>query len=71
MSGSISRSSRLVILLTAFTIVLGLHAVEGGGARRAPAPSEAGDLAAGRDMVSASTALYERCCSFVAALSVD
>ncbi len=50
MSGSISRSSRLVILLTAFTIVLGLHAVEGGGARRAPAPSDAGDLAAGRDM---------------------
>ena len=61
MSGSISRSSRDAILLTAFTIVLGLHAVEGGGARRAPAPSEAGDLAAGRDMVSASTALYERC----------
>ena len=44
--------------LTALTIVFGLHAVEGGGARRAPAPSEAGDLAAGRDM---ATALYERC----------
>ena len=35
--------------------------MDGGGARLAPAPSDAGDLAAGRDMVSASTALYERC----------
>ncbi len=50
MSGSISRSSRLAMRFTAFTIVFGLHAVEGGGARRAPAPSEAGDLAAGRDI---------------------
>ena len=69
MSGSISRSSRLVILLTAFTIVLGLHAVEGGGARRAPAPSDAGDLAAGRDMVS--TALYAAALLWQAAFSVD
>ena len=43
-------------------MVLGLHAVDGGGARRAPAPRDAGDLAAGRDMVSASTALYEFTC---------
>ena len=59
MSGSISRSSRLVMRFTAFTIVFGLHAVEGGGARRAPAPSDAGDLAAGRDMVYARC---ELCC---------
>ena len=61
MSGSISRSSRLVMRFTAFTIVFGDHAVDGGGARLAPAPSDAGDLAAGRDIFSASTALYERC----------
>ena len=35
---------------TALTIVFGLHAVDGGGARRAPAPRDAGDLAAGRDI---------------------
>ena len=62
MSGSISRSSRLVMRFTALTIVFGDHAVDGGGARRAPAPSEAGDLAAGRDIFSASTALYEFTC---------
>ena len=73
MSGSISRSSRLVMRFTAFTIVFGLHAVEGGGARLAPAPSEAGDLAAGRDIFSASTALYalRALLLFVAALSLD
>ena len=57
MSGSISRSSRDAMRFTALTIVFGLHAVEGGGARLAPAPSDAGDLAAGRDIFSASTAL--------------
>ena len=76
MSGSISRSSRLVILLTAFTIVLGLHAVEGGGARRAPAPSEAGDLAAGRDIfcvfcVDGALRALRALLLFVAALSLD
>ena len=45
MSGSISRSSRLVMRFTALTMVFGDHAVDGGGARRAPAPSEAGDAA--------------------------
>jgi len=44
--------------LTAFTIVFGDHVAEGGGALLAPAPSDAGDLAAGRDIFSASTALY-------------
>ena len=58
MSGSISRSSRDAMRLTAFTIVFGDHAVDGGGALLAPAPRDAGDLAAGRDM---ATALYERC----------
>jgi len=67
MSGSISRSSRDAMRFTAFTMVLGLHAVDGGGARRAPAPRDAGDLAAGRDM---ATALYELLL-FVAALPVD
>jgi len=50
MSGSISLSSLDAMRFTALTIVFGDHAVDGGGARRAPAPSEAGDRAAGRDM---------------------